>query len=327
MLTHLHIKNFKVWKDTGLLRLAPLTVFFGANSSGKSSIGQFLMMLKQTAASHDRTRVLHPGDAHTPVDLGTIEDLLHNHDPEQELSFSLGCSEPDAILIHDALHGTLVKGNNLTFDCRIGFEKAKGLRAVCRDFTYQLAQSDGEPLVAVGMTQNSGRNYDLKTDGFHEKRNQGRVWPLPPPSRFFGFPDELNAYYQNTSSFENLALRLQKMFYNVSYLGPLREPPKRFYAWSGENPENVGTAGERWVSALLAASERSISRGYKKRRVGFEELIAGWLQDLGLIHSFSVRPLAKGVARDTALEFRWRQEAQRYLSLMLDSASLSCFQY
>ena len=32
MLTHLHIKNFKAWKDTGPIRLAPLTVLFGANS-------------------------------------------------------------------------------------------------------------------------------------------------------------------------------------------------------------------------------------------------------------------------------------------------------
>ena len=37
MLTHLHIKNFKAWKDTGLIRLAPLTVISGANSAGESS--------------------------------------------------------------------------------------------------------------------------------------------------------------------------------------------------------------------------------------------------------------------------------------------------
>ena len=48
MLTHLQLKNFKGWKDTTPIRMAPLTVFFGTNSSGKSSIEQFLLMLKQT---------------------------------------------------------------------------------------------------------------------------------------------------------------------------------------------------------------------------------------------------------------------------------------
>ena len=42
MLEKLRIQNFKGWKDTGGIRMAPITLFFGANSSGKSSIGQFL---------------------------------------------------------------------------------------------------------------------------------------------------------------------------------------------------------------------------------------------------------------------------------------------
>jgi AAA15 family ATPase/GTPase len=51
MLTSLRIKNFKAWRDTGKIRLAPLTVIFGANSAGKSSLGHLLLALKQTAMS------------------------------------------------------------------------------------------------------------------------------------------------------------------------------------------------------------------------------------------------------------------------------------
>jgi len=57
MLRKLQIQNFKGWKDTGTINMAPITLFFGANSSGKSSIGQFLMMLKQTIESSDRKAV------------------------------------------------------------------------------------------------------------------------------------------------------------------------------------------------------------------------------------------------------------------------------
>ena len=56
MLTNLRIKNFKAWKDTGEVRLAPITVFFGGNSAGKSSLLQFLLMLRQTVESPDRSR-------------------------------------------------------------------------------------------------------------------------------------------------------------------------------------------------------------------------------------------------------------------------------
>jgi hypothetical protein len=35
VLRELRVKNFKAWQDTGRIKLAPLTVLFGPNSSGK----------------------------------------------------------------------------------------------------------------------------------------------------------------------------------------------------------------------------------------------------------------------------------------------------
>jgi predicted ATPase len=48
MFRQLSFQNFKSWEDTGEIKLAPITGFFGTNSSGKSAILQFLLMLKQT---------------------------------------------------------------------------------------------------------------------------------------------------------------------------------------------------------------------------------------------------------------------------------------
>ena len=47
MFTQLRIQNFKSWADIGKFRMAPLTGFFGTNSSGKTAILQFILMLKQ----------------------------------------------------------------------------------------------------------------------------------------------------------------------------------------------------------------------------------------------------------------------------------------
>jgi predicted ATPase len=79
-------------------------------------------------------------------------------------------------------------------------------------------------------------------------------------------------------------------------LGPLRDHPQRTYQWSGDTPEDVGQKGEYAIAAILAAEaeKRMINRGPKKKTQPFSALIAGWLQDLGIIHSFEVRPVAKG---------------------------------
>ena len=88
MLETLRIQNFKSWQDTGDMQFGSLTGFFGTNSSGKSSILQFLLMLKQTVESSDRSRILHTGDDKSYVDLGTPYDILHMYQVPGKISFS-----------------------------------------------------------------------------------------------------------------------------------------------------------------------------------------------------------------------------------------------
>jgi predicted ATP-dependent endonuclease of OLD family len=88
VLRELELENFKAWERTGRLHLAPLTVLFGPNSSGKSSLNQFLAMLKQTVRSPDRNLVFDTGDATTPVNLRTFRDIVSHHDVERKIAFS-----------------------------------------------------------------------------------------------------------------------------------------------------------------------------------------------------------------------------------------------
>lgn len=294
MITGLQITNFKGWKDTGPIKLAPITVLFGTNSSGKSSIGQFLMMLKQTAASPDRGRVLHPGDIHTPVDLGTYEDLVFRHEMSREITFEVSWCLPEALMISEARGKGSAVGDRIAFSATIGFGAGKVKKAVCKAFKYELRQGE-LPQMAASMTaqQNSGE-YQLAVEGLKLVRRPGRPWPLPAPTRFFGFPDEMTNYYQNAGGLADLALAMQEMLRRLSYLGPLREEPKRGYPWTGETPEDVGRRGEQWISAFLAASERRLSSGHWKRKKRFDEVAAAALQTLGVIHSFKVTPVAQG---------------------------------
>jgi len=290
MLTEFSLINFKAWRDTRSVRLAPITVFFGSNSAGKSSLLQFLLMLKQTAESPDRHRVLHLGDPKTPVELGTYRDTVFNHDLSQEMHFSLEWVLPEPLKIEDSLTGRTFSGSAIRFAAEIVSDE-KGAQQIVRHFQYIV--SDGQGEIDVELAADKMGKYNLTSHIYEFVRNQGRAWPLPAPVRFYGFPDEVRAYYQNAGFTSHLALSIEKQLQRLQYLGPLREHPGRSYTWSGEVPDHVGWHGERAVEAMLAAASRSISPAYKRRAYPFQGVIARWLQELGLLESFEIKPLAE----------------------------------
>lgn len=81
MLTHLKLENFKIWRSTGPVRLAPITLLLGTNSSGKSSLIQSLLLIRQTVKGDDPNLDLNLGnpDAGDTVTLGQFKDLLCRH--------------------------------------------------------------------------------------------------------------------------------------------------------------------------------------------------------------------------------------------------------
>lgn len=87
MLRELQLANFKAFGEKVRIPIRPLTLIFGANSSGKSSIFQALLLLKQTLeeAQSPETLLLFKGNL---VDLGTYRDIVHQHDVD--LSFEVG---------------------------------------------------------------------------------------------------------------------------------------------------------------------------------------------------------------------------------------------
>ena len=90
MLTGIGLRNFKAFGDE--MQEAPLskiTLIYGPNSGGKSSIIQALLLLKQSLKNdYGETRELIPRGEF--ADLGSIQSLMHNHEIARNLSISLG---------------------------------------------------------------------------------------------------------------------------------------------------------------------------------------------------------------------------------------------
>jgi len=294
MLNNLHIQNFKGWKDTNSIRMAPISLFFGANSSGKSSIGQFLMMLKQTVESPDRKVVFYPGGKNSAVQLGSYLEMVYHRNPDNKISFEYQWSLPDLTKFKDPVSGENFSYNQIGFNAIVGLENKDQHTLVVDKFQYKLNKESNKSLT-VGMERNPGTRseYKVESEIFSLKRNKGRVWYPGAPVRFYGFPDEVVAYHQNADFVQELNLQHEKLYRSICYLGPLRTKAERLYSWTGMEPESVGYAGENTVAAILAARNRKISLGNRKTAKPFEEIIAMKLKEMSLIEDFKVNPISE----------------------------------
>lgn len=293
MLNELRIQNFKGWKDTGTIRLAPISLFFGANSSGKSSIGQFLMMLKQTVESPDRKAVFYPGGKNSAVQLGSYREMVFHRDPNNKIDFDYRWSLTDDLKFKDTLSEKSFSGDELDFSAEVELsDSTKNVLQVSK-FKYSLLRNNIQSL-SIGLSRKADkREYTVSTKQYPLVRKKMRAWAIKDVVRFYGFPDELVAYYQNAEFVQYLNLAHERMFNSIFYLGPLRTKAERLYTWGGITPESVGFAGENTVAAILAARGRKISLGYKKQAKPLEEIIALKLKEMSLIEEFKVNPISE----------------------------------
>src|SRR5829696_397082 len=97
MLTAITLQNFKgIGAEPMRVPIKPLTILFGANSIGKSTIIQAVHYAREILERNnlDPDRTIAGGSA---VDLGGFKSLVHNHDLDNQiiLRFDLNLSETD----------------------------------------------------------------------------------------------------------------------------------------------------------------------------------------------------------------------------------------
>ena len=89
MLHSLELENFKAFGERARIPFAPITLIFGENSAGKSTILQALYLLKQTWWSRDTGAPLLPRADNGIVDFGSFQEMLFDHDLKRTLSISV----------------------------------------------------------------------------------------------------------------------------------------------------------------------------------------------------------------------------------------------
>ena len=295
MITHIRVKNFKSWADSGEVVLAPLTGFFGTNSSGKSSLLQMLLLLKQSIGSEE---VLFFGDEASLVNLGSFNEAIfrYNRDETIWLEFGSKLQKPLRLEIPERNPGESRRYlperiDNFTFGTAVR-EEADSL--IVESLSYEVDGSStshlryfiGQRSPIFGVTWEDGvlSDYHGQEVGSVRIRNCYGASPHgPQPSR--------KILAQFSSAFES-------QFSHVYYLGPARVKPQRRYHWEGTHPQDTGLWGDKTIDALLSARVLQLKIPDKEDAVPIEEQISKWLHEMDLAHSFSLRLSPNGDGRD-----------------------------
>ena len=241
MITELSAQNFKSWTETGKIQFAPLTGFFGANNSGKTSLLQTLLLFKQTverpqadlwddsAAMDDGglyplnwIEPLYFGDNASLVNLGDFNTVVHRHKADLNLFFSLSWKtvQPQRI------NGQQI-ANTFSFSTSI---VKRGRDSALESFRYTADESD----------------FDIMhLDGAYRFVNS---MTQVTPFRCYGIIDPT----EDLSHFVVLREVFEKLFSQIHPLSPLREYPKDRYPWGRRLPrERRASMGRKWFLHCL----------------------------------------------------------------------------
>lgn len=255
-------KNYRGFEDTDWIKIRPVTVLIGANNSGKTSITSPMLLLNQTIASRDAvTPLVIRGPL---VDAGSFKSIIHNHDMSKELFFSLryhlhsvkgkkvgkiGAHPPGGVEL------TMVAGKRSE---DIVLREFALFDVLNRPFLRESLGKDGyfsleseafkitRPRERKAIRESKPINFvfspaavlrRLQSQG--EKKGE-RVSFVEPSRGFVMYINALSAAFGE----------LNDLFRDMTYVGPLRERPRRYYSISSEMPISVGSRGENMANLV-----------------------------------------------------------------------------
>lgn len=266
MFTELRLTNFKAWKDTGPVSLKPVTMLLGTNSSGKSTLIQSLLLLKQTVQSPDRTVHLNLGgdELNDLFNFGGFEDVL-NQAAESPRQFSIG---------FDFLSEGRSRIREGKFDCSYGQTSSGGVAIQVLDI-----RTTDRRFRAIRRDKGA---FSIVVDEETQPRFKGRNYA---PERSIALSAEAIAdLNQDGAVVEDLSLAIRRELESISYLGPLRRKPERDYPWNKTKPGDVGIDGRSAIDALLASA---LLKGDEQNYI--VKGVSKWLARMKVADSLEVR--------------------------------------
>lgn len=325
MIETLSLRNFKGFDVLDQLRFKPVTILCGTNSSGKSTILQSILLLKQTLDSQtpNQTLLLNGRLVH----LGAFENVISGHDTDRVLTFefsfdfsiydqpsansfppaaivaSLAPGRPNRDAVRVRIHIGVKAIKQDAVDPQLGSLQLHSFEA-----TFQTGmQGAFDPPVELRINHLEGDTYNIEWNDLPllggdrqigsgsevAKMNVVNILPLnivspesPPPHQ---------SHYAVMAVLFYITQMIKHVFGSYSYLGPLREEPSRRYIYEDEVVE-IGVKGENAPYISLAEQYSPLYDHYfyepksdsfeKKAYMRLDAAVRDWLEIMD-IHGLS----------------------------------------
>lgn len=301
MLIHLKLENFKIWRSTGPVRLAPLTLLLGTNSSGKSSLIQSLLLMRQTVKGSDAGLDLNLGnpDAGDTVTMGQFRDLLCRHAMATESTSAneVGIEFRWAPHSGDASDTTLFSARYRAGPAGSAELDYLRLGQDGQGFTVQRRKAGVYRLLLGSQARPVGQSADFR------------------PERSFAFSA---ATLNKLSKMKKLGTLVDEIrpvgpalleeLSRIIYLGPVRQLARRDYVWSGRMPAHIGDDGGRAVDVLIASGvAQQTRRGQTSETEDAGRIFREtehWLRELDVAEGLQVRALGRSARYELLVKHR-----------------------
>jgi predicted ATPase len=284
MLTSIQVKNFKSIQDSGEIAFKPITLFIGANSSGKSSILQTLLMLKQTLESREKQPLVIEGDY---VRLGTFEDFIYGRDINRELEIEIELRFSSKKVMKLKLGFKYNPESRLIEQTQYVFTDSEGvpilrvnpvskILEVSSAFVKEHSLSDKKYIKSI---ENNSKFSEVIDSAVRQKRNNFIYdyeydwdWHVANSLSIKDSPSSIMSFFEDVRPEMPVALLY---FY---YLKPVRAALQRDYKAAGERPYDVGLYGENAVQFLFQDQyaptkqhlKEKVSKWFKQFEFGYE---------------------------------------------------------
>jgi len=282
-------KNFRGFSDSEWILLKPLTILLGANGSGKSSLIEPLLLLKQSLISRTGSSALLTNGEY--VDSGSYLDLVRCHDSSKHVEFEIqwhghpkqsdlepvGTYEPGGAAFAFQQEKSSDDIDLASYRVADIYRRRMISRRLTKGGTYSLnlpeiTEDDGA-ISRVGrraMRKSRPVDFLFRSERIRRAEQEAASDDGDAPSFPLRLEDPLVRLYCQAVDYVKWELEdLTRRFY---YLGPLRERPKRVYERLGEMPPDVGTRGEHAPEIIYR---------WRRSRTQLKEL-QGWLHRFGI---------------------------------------------
>jgi predicted ATPase len=291
MLTHLKLDNFKIWRSTGPLRLAPLTLLLGTNSSGKSSLIQSLLLIRQTVKSDD---------PNLDLNLGNPDNDISNGSGKPD-SVTLGQFQD--VLCRSASASSSTPATQFGIEFRWA-EEPDGTDSSLFSARYRKGTGNSAELnylrlgkEAQGFTVQRRKAGIYKLNLANQRRTLGQSAEYRPERSFAFTAATLAKLGERAETIMSVAPELLDELSRIIYLGPVRRLAQRDYVWAGRMPAHIGDDGAKAINALIASGveyqkQRKAGTEINGEALLFEQTIH-WLCSMNLADDLAVKQLGR----------------------------------